>query len=160
MVQWEDFECSFFFIHLEYPKLLLIMKPYIFMLLFLTASFSYGQTYNAYVSSSAANFRNAPTLNSEIHQRLLRHTNITVTDTLSSEKFASITHNGKAGFIAKSLIKPGKAVVSMVNGGRTGARCRDGSYSSATGRGACSHHGGVSTWIYSKRKNVEIIPNN
>lgn len=33
---------------------------------------------------------------------------------------------------------------------RVGARCRDGSRSSATGRGACSHHGGVDYWIYEK----------
>lgn len=26
------------------------------------------------------------------------------------------------------------------------ATCRDGSHSNATGRGACSHHGGVSSW--------------
>ena len=31
---------------------------------------------------------------------------------------------------------------------RIGARCRDGSLSSATGSGACSHHGGVSCWRY------------
>lgn len=31
---------------------------------------------------------------------------------------------------------------------RTGAECNDGSYSSATGRGACSHHGGVAVWLY------------
>jgi hypothetical protein len=31
---------------------------------------------------------------------------------------------------------------------RVGAICRDGWRSSATGRGACSHHGGVSEWIY------------
>jgi hypothetical protein len=31
---------------------------------------------------------------------------------------------------------------------RTGAICRDGRQSSATGRGACSHHGGVSEWLY------------
>ncbi len=30
---------------------------------------------------------------------------------------------------------------------RTGAICRDGWRSSATGRGACSHHGGVSYWL-------------
>ena len=30
---------------------------------------------------------------------------------------------------------------------RTGAICRDGWKSSATGRGACSHHGGVAYWI-------------
>lgn len=31
---------------------------------------------------------------------------------------------------------------------RVGAVCRDGSRSSATGRGACSWHGGVSRWLY------------
>ncbi|MDF0531401.1 hypothetical protein P0W64_00705 [Tsukamurella sp. 8F] len=30
--------------------------------------------------------------------------------------------------------------------GRSGAICRDGTTSSATGRGACSHHGGVAAW--------------
>jgi hypothetical protein len=32
---------------------------------------------------------------------------------------------------------------------RIGAICRDGSESGATGRGACSHHGGVKCWKYS-----------
>lgn len=31
---------------------------------------------------------------------------------------------------------------------RTGAICRDGSRSYATGRGACSRHGGVAQWVY------------
>lgn len=31
---------------------------------------------------------------------------------------------------------------------RVGAICRDGSRSYATGRGACSHHGGVREWLY------------
>lgn len=31
---------------------------------------------------------------------------------------------------------------------RIGAICRDGTRSSATGRGACSHHGGVAQWLY------------
>ena len=30
---------------------------------------------------------------------------------------------------------------------RVGAMCRDGTRSYATGRGACSHHGGVSRWL-------------
>jgi chemotaxis protein histidine kinase CheA len=34
------------------------------------------------------------------------------------------------------------------NGGRTGAICNDGWSSSATGRGACSSHGGVRYWTY------------
>jgi hypothetical protein len=32
---------------------------------------------------------------------------------------------------------------------RMGAICNDGTQSSATGSGACSHHGGVSCWLYS-----------
>ena len=32
---------------------------------------------------------------------------------------------------------------------RIGATCKDGWASSATGSGACSHHGGVSCWQYS-----------
>lgn len=34
------------------------------------------------------------------------------------------------------------------SGGRVGAICRDGTRSYATGRGACSHHGGVDHWLY------------
>lgn len=33
---------------------------------------------------------------------------------------------------------------------RTGAICNDGSRSTATGSGACSHHGGVDFWVCSK----------
>lgn len=33
-------------------------------------------------------------------------------------------------------------------GARTGAICRDGTRSSATGSGACSHHDGVARWLY------------
>ena len=33
-------------------------------------------------------------------------------------------------------------------GRRIGATCRDGTTSSATGSGACSHHGGVASWRY------------
>ena len=32
---------------------------------------------------------------------------------------------------------------------RIGAMCKDGTTSTATGSGACSHHGGVSCWKYS-----------
>ncbi len=31
---------------------------------------------------------------------------------------------------------------------RVGAKCIDGSFSTATGSGAGSHHGGVEYWIY------------
>lgn len=37
---------------------------------------------------------------------------------------------------------------------RIGARCNDGTYSSATGQGACSHHGGVKEWLYEEQKPI------
>jgi hypothetical protein len=39
--------------------------------------------------------------------------------------------------------------------GRIGAECFDGTFSKATGRGACSHHGGVREWIYAKEPTLE-----
>lgn len=38
--------------------------------------------------------------------------------------------------------------ISSCNTPRIGAVCNDGTYSNATGRGACSHHGGVNHWVY------------
>jgi len=40
------------------------------------------------------------------------------------------------------------AASSCHPGHRVGAVCNDGWISSATGSGACSHHGGVNHWIY------------
>lgn len=42
---------------------------------------------------------------------------------------------------------PSYSAPTYNSAGRTGAICRDGWRSSATGRGACSHHGGVAYWI-------------
>jgi len=39
-------------------------------------------------------------------------------------------------------------LATSCGGKRTGAICNDGWKSSATGRGACSHHGGVDYWTY------------
>ena len=46
---------------------------------------------------------------------------------------------------------------AYTSGGRIGAICRDGTRSSATGRGACSHHGGVSRWLHSRIKDTDAI---
>src|SRR4051812_30745049 len=48
---------------------------------------------------------------------------------------------GLAGSVAQDAAKPS-------SGARTGAVCADGWRSSATGQGACSHHGGVARWTY------------
>lgn len=43
--------------------------------------------------------------------------------------------------------KPPKLLPTKAKRERVGAVCRDGSGSNATGRGACSWHGGVAKWI-------------
>lgn len=43
---------------------------------------------------------------------------------------------------------PAQLAPAAPSRGRIGALCRDGSRSSATGRGACSRHGGVAQWLY------------
>jgi hypothetical protein len=43
---------------------------------------------------------------------------------------------------------PSTTSTNPSSGARTGAVCEDGSSSAATGRGACSHHGGVAYWTY------------
>ncbi len=44
--------------------------------------------------------------------------------------------------------RPRATVAASSGGGRIGAVCRDGWRSTATGSGACSHHGGVAYWLY------------
>ena len=44
--------------------------------------------------------------------------------------------------------KPAPQPVQQQSHYRVGAICRDGWRSYATGRGACSHHGGVAEWLY------------
>lgn len=48
----------------------------------------------------------------------------------------------------KPAPKPSAPASPAPSQGRTGAICKDGWKSTATGRGACSHHGGVDHWLY------------
>jgi hypothetical protein len=58
------------------------------------------------------------------------------------------TATPKPTAVPRPTAAPKPAVVPAPSGGRVGAICRDGTRSSATGRGACSHHGGVAQWLY------------
>lgn len=53
---------------------------------------------------------------------------------------------------SSKIANPGKQrkpqTVKNYSSRRVGAICRDGTRSYATGRGACSHHGGVSYWLF------------
>ncbi|WP_305983422.1 SH3 domain-containing protein [Roseivirga thermotolerans] len=112
---------------------------------------------NYYVAVEALNLRESPDVNSRKIQTLNEHDNLLVYE-LGESQWVKVSFEGKTGYVSKQFIKKGKAVVSYYSY-RIGAVCKDGSLSSATGRGACSHHGGVSTWRYGQRKSVRIENN-
>lgn len=64
---------------------------------------------------------------------------------VTKEPVNQVTANGT--YVAPA-VAPATTAPSTGSGGRTGAICRDGTKSSATGSGACSHHGGVAQWLY------------
>lgn len=47
-----------------------------------------------------------------------------------------------------TYVAPAPTTSSGSTGQRVGAVCNDGTTSTATGSGACSHHGGVARWLY------------
>lgn len=110
-----------------------------------------------YVAVESLNLRESPDTNSRKIQTLNEHDNLLVFE-VGEGQWAKVSFKGKIGYVSKKFIKKGKAVVSSYSY-RIGAVCKDGSLSSATGRGACSHHGGVSTWRYGERKSVRIEDN-
>lgn len=106
---------------------------------------------NYYVVSSSLNLRQQPNSKSEIVVKLKRYDNVKAVGK-SNEGWIKVRYNRFEGYVFAKYIKKGRSVISNYVV-RNGAK----SNSSATGRGACSHHGGVSYWITSKRSNVRIV---
>lgn len=77
----------------------------------------------------------------------------TTQTTTPSNSNASQSSSGSQSTASNSstttIPKPPTSNSASVLRNRYGAICRDGSTSQSTGRGACSHHGGVSRWLYS-----------
>lgn len=137
------------------------MKKSLVLLIYLVVCIGlYSQTgsKSCYVAVSSLNLRSAPNQESEVIQKLKLYNNLNViNDTLS--EWIKVTFNGIEGYVSKKYVKPGHARVTTVDI-RVGAVCNDGTSSSATGRGACSHHGGVSYWRTKSKSSVEIINEN
>lgn len=71
-----------------------------------------------------------------------------------TERRIGITTSYTSGLVAREFAEPGPETTTetrtrVVRGPRYGAICWDGWQSSATGRGACSWHGGVARWLTS-----------
>ena len=118
----------------------------------------YSQTGKSYyVSANNLNLRNTPTTRSEIVAKLEKHDNLNlITDTLQNG-WCKVNFEGTIGFVSGKHIKPGRCIIVSTESYRVGAICKDGTFSYATGRGACSHHGGVARWKVETRKTVRIV---
>lgn len=134
------------------------MKRIIILFLLVCSYFAASAQTYAYVSSSSLNLRTEASTDSEVVKTLRKYDNLVVNDTLSSS-WLKVFYNQTKGYVHGDFVKAGQAKVTIVQGGRIGAVCKDGTTSSATGRGACSHHGGVSYWRHLESKRVEIINN-
>lgn len=113
-----------------------------------------GKTYH--VSSQKLNLRSEPNSQSEIIDKLEIYDNVVmINDTIDSGWY-QVNFEGTIGYVAAPNLKKGKCKVSYYTV-RTGAVCKDGTHSTATGRGACSHHGGVSYWKTKQQKSINIV---
>lgn len=114
------------------------------------------QTENYYVTANTLNVRSGPSIDSSSLFRLNKFDNILFFKDTTQSKWFKISYQGNEGYVFKKFIKKGKTKVTTYTY-RIGAVCRDGTRSTATGRGACSHHGGVSYWLTDEKKSVTII---
>ena len=76
--------------------------------------------------------------NSSNSNRIKPNTNYYKSNNLDSKR----TYNYSPSIKFKTKTKVNNVKI------RIGAVCNDGTTSKATGRGACSHHGGVDYWLY------------
>ncbi|WP_421773727.1 hypothetical protein [Gracilimonas sp.] len=112
---------------------------------------------NFYVNSTSTALFDTTSTSSNLLVVLKKHDNVVLLDSVNNQ-WGKFRYKDKVGYTLLTDFKPGKVVISSYSY-RTGARCKDGTSSSATGRGACSHHGGVSYWLTSTRESVRIVNN-
>jgi hypothetical protein len=108
-----------------------------------------------HVISSTLNMRSGAGVENEKVHTFKQYDNLTPLE-FTANGWAMVIHNNLTEIVSAKYLKVGKAVVST-SSYRTGAICRDGTHSSTTGKGACSHHGGVSRWLYGENKSVRIV---
>lgn len=141
--------------------MLTVMRVITFLILFLCTSVAgFSQVNSTYhVTSTTLNLRSAPNTSGKIIKKLNKHDNVFIFEVLHDVGWVKVQFENDVGYVSKKYIKKGKAIVSFYTY-RVGAVCRDGSSSTATGRGACSHHGGVARWKTRKKSKVRIVNQN
>lgn len=133
------------------------VKTHLFLLIFLlVTTLVKSQTY--YVTGSALNLRLEPTTSAEVIKKLAYCDNLTISEEQLTEGWTKVTFENVQGYVSSEYIKKGKCEAYTYSY-RVGAKCRDGTSSSATGRGACSHHGGVEYWKTKSETKYTIVNN-
>lgn len=131
-----------------------LIRLCVFLSLFLAmGATSIAQT-EYYVSVSHAALRALPESTGEKIVVLSKYDNVVSTGDLNLD-WVAVKSTNYQGFVLRSQISEGKAIVTTYKQ-RSGAKCKDGTHSNATGRGACSHHGGVLRWLYNEKQQVRI----
>ncbi len=131
----------------------ILLTLFTFLIVFQVSAQVIGKTYH--VSSTSLNVRSEANLNSQLVQTLNKYDNVIIIDSTEINWY-KVKTNTIEGYVLKKYLKKGQVIVSYYTH-RTGAICRDGTTSSATGRGACSHHRGVAQWITSTQKSIRVI---
>jgi len=132
------------------------MRKVIFVIALLIAASPLFSQQSYYVPGSTLNLREQPNTDSEIVYKLKTYDNVQLIE--QTGDWLKVKFGDREGYVFGQFVKKGRAVVNTYSE-RYGAICKDGSRSSATGRGACSHHGGVSTWLTRDRKSAQVYDN-
>lgn len=113
-----------------------------------------------YVSAEKAVLYNDTVATSAPLQQLKKYDNLTLVKTVNNQwKKVRLANAKTTGFVQFAKIDKGKAVAETSRY-RVGAVCEDGTRSDATGRGACSWHGGVDRWLYETSQWYRIVNDN
>lgn len=111
-----------------------------------------------HVTAKSLSLKSEANASAETLMQLKQYHNLTLQESIEDKEWVKVKFKSQEGYVAARSIASGEAVVTY-SSVRTGAVCRDGSSSTATGRGACSHHGGVSRWKTKRKESVTIIKN-
>lgn len=111
-----------------------------------------------HVTAKSLSLKSGANVSAQTLKQLKQYDNLILQESISGKEWVRVKFKNQQGYVATNAIASGEAVVTY-SSERTGAVCRDGSSSRATGRGACSRHGGVSRWKTKRKQSVTIIEN-
>jgi uncharacterized protein YgiM (DUF1202 family) len=115
-----------------------------------------GKSYH--VNTTTLSLRSTTSPTAEVVRQLKQDENLILLEEMEGTQWVKVQYKKLKGYVLAQSISKGKTEVTYYTV-KIGANCKDGSSSKATGRGACSHHGGVRSWKTRREKKVSVIDN-